>query len=149
MSQKPETLLWKRLKEKIPSNWYTVRIENRFGGGVPDVYACAESVPFWIELKTTKTNRVLVSSHQIAWHYANHRAGGVSFFLVSPLFSSNLYLFDGANGQLLLDHGLAANGSGTVVPCAWSGDDYSGLFDHMLESGRGRVGVSGSGTVHH
>jgi len=136
------------MKEKIPPNWYTVRIENRFGGGVPDVYVCAEGVSFWIELKSTITSRVLVSSHQIAWHYAHYRAGGVSFFLVSPLSSSHLYLFEGVNGQGLMDHGLSVNGSGTVVPCAWSGDDWSGLFDHMLESGRGRVGVSESGSIH-
>ena len=56
MTQKPETLFWNRLKEKIPLHWQVTRIENRYGGGIPDVYICAEGCSFWIELKVTKTN---------------------------------------------------------------------------------------------
>ena len=144
MTQKPETLLWNKLKEKIPSRWNTTRIESRFGGGIPDVHICAEGCPFWIELKTTKTNRIIISSHQVAWNFAYSQSGGVSFFLVHPLSSPNLYLFDGSRGRELLNHGLKSNGSGTVVPCLWSGDDWSGLIARILEIVQGRVGV-GSG----
>ena len=121
MTQKTETLLWKRLKEKIPPHWHTTRIENRYGGGVPDVYMCADSVPFWVELKITNSNRVNVSSHQVAWNYAHCRSGGVSFYLVSPLSSPNLYLFDGIHGRELVVHGLSRVGSGLAGDCLWSG----------------------------
>ena len=150
MTQKPETLLWNKLREKMPASWNTTRIENRFGGGIPDVHVCAEGLPFWIELKTTKTNRVNVSAHQVAWNFAYSQSGGVSFFLVEALSASNLYLFDGVHGRGLAEHGLKSGpgsgsvGSGTVVPCLWSGPAGSGLLVGMLEIVRGRVG-SGPG----
>ena len=99
----------------------------------------------------TKTNRVNISAGQVAWNYAYSQSGGVSFFLVHPLSSPNLYLFDGSQGRGLVEHGLRTGRSGsssvgtqTIVPCLWSGDDWSGLVVDMLEIARGRVGV-GSG----
>ena len=159
MTQKPETLLWNKLREKMPKSWNTTRIENRFGGGIPDVHVCAEGLPFWIELKTTKTNRVNVSAHQVAWNFAYSQSGGVSFFLVAALSGTNLYLFDGAHGRGLAEHGLKSGrsgsgsgrsgsgqvGPGTVVPCLWSGPVGSGLLVGMLDIVRGRVGSVGSG----
>ena len=118
---------------------------------MPDVHICGEGVPFWLELKVTKTNRVNISAGQVAWNYAYSQSGGVSFFLVHPLSSPNLYLFDGSQGRGLVEHGLRTGRSGsssvgtqTIVPCLWSGDDWSGLVVDMLEIARGRVGV-GSG----
>ena len=147
MAQKPETLLWNNLRAKMPKSWNTTRIENRFGGGIPDVHVCAEGLPFWIELKTTKTNRVNVSAHQVAWNFAYSQSGGVSFFLVAALSSTNLYLFDGVHGRGLAEHGLKSGsvgsgsvGSGTVVPCLWSGPVGSGLLVGMLDIVRGRLG---------
>jgi hypothetical protein len=148
----------------MPKSWHTTRIENRFGGGIPDVHVCAEGLPFWLELKTTKTNRVNVSAHQVAWNFAYSQSGGVSFFLVAALSSTNLYLFDGANGRGLAEHGLKTGrvgsgqvgsgsgqvgpgsgqvGPGTVVPCLWSGPVGSGLLVGMLDIVRGRVGAVG------
>ena len=135
----------------MPKSWNTTRIENRFGGGIPDVHVCAEGLPFWIELKTTKTNRVNVSAHQVAWNFAYSQSGGVSFFLVAALSASNLYLFDGVHGRGLAEHGLKSGsvgsgsvgsgsvGSGTVVPCLWSGPVGSGLLVGMLDIVRDRI----------
>ena len=160
--------MWNRLREKMPKSWNTTRIENRYGGGIPDVHVCAESLPFWIELKVTKTNRVNVSAHQVAWNFAYSQSGGVSFFLVEALSTSNLYLFDGVHGRGLAEHGLKSgrapvgsgsvgsgsgsvgsgsvgsvgSGSGTMVPCLWSGSVGSGLLVGMLDIVRGRVGVA-------
>ena len=136
--------MWNRLKENLPKHWNTTRIENRYGGGIPDVHICADGFAFWVELKITKTNGINISSHQVAWNYGYVRSGGVSFYLVSPLLSPHLYLFGGEYGRELKLHGLATTGSGTVVPCAWSGDTWSGLIGAMT-SGRDRVGLSGSG----
>jgi len=123
----------------MPPHWFKTRIENRVGEGVPDVFVCAEGVSFWIELKITKTNRINISSGQIAWNYAYSQSGGVSFFLVNLPLNKNLYLFEGKEGRGLKDNGLATTGSGTVVPCLWSGSDWSGLFGTMLNFSRGRV----------
>ena len=106
MSQQPESLFWKNLKKHLPNSWHVSRIENRFGGGIPDVYMCINGKSLWIELKVTKNYKVSVSSHQIAWHFAHSKANGVSFFLVKALSSSNLYLFDGIRGRGLAEHGL-------------------------------------------
>ena len=135
------------MKEKIPLHWQVTRIENRYGGGIPDVYICAEGCSFWIELKVTKTNRINISSGQIAWNYAYWRSGGVSFFLVHPLKGRNLYLFGGDKGRELATHGLAVRGSGSgaklTVDCLWSGSGLDELWSRALDLGRVWVG-SGS-----
>ena len=138
--------MWKSLRAKMPQHWHTTRIENRFGGGIPDVHVCAESLAFWIELKTTKTNRVNVSAHQVAWNFAYSQSGGVSFFLVSPLSSSNLYLFAGDQGRGLVEHGLRSGsvGSGTIVPCLWSGSVGSGAGAPPPGGGRPREPSGGA-----
>ena len=107
----------------MPKSWHTTRIENRYGGGVPDVHVCAEGIPFWIELKTTKTNRVNVSAHQVAWNFAYCQSGGVSFYLVKALSSSNLYLFDGVHGRGLMEHGLKS-GRVRVAAAVGQGPEY-------------------------
>jgi len=157
MTQKPETLLWNNLRANFPKSWHTTRIENRFGGGIPDVHICAEGLPFWLELKVTKTNRVNVSAHQVAWNFAYCKSGGVSFFLVKALEQSNLYLFDGSRGRELAEHGLKSgrvgdhgpesvgsgsvgSGPGTMVPCLWSGSDQLGLQEFLVGYTRRRIG---------
>ena len=114
------------------------------------MYICADSVPFWVELKITNSNRVNVSSHQVAWNYAHCKSGGVSFYLVSPLSSPNLYLFDGIHGRELVVHGLSRVGSGLAGDCLWSGSGRDDLVGVMAKIARGRVGAvdqvgSGSG----
>ena len=95
-----------------------------------------------MELKTTKTNAINISSHQIAWNYAYCKSGGVSFYLLHPLLSPHLYLFDGVHGRELAKSGLRGvdTGSGSGVKPLWSGDSESGLVVGMLEVARGRVG---------
>ena len=154
--------MWNNLRSNLPKSWNTTRIENRFGGGIPDVHVCAESLPFWIELKVTKTNRVNVSAHQVAWNFAYCQSGGVSFYLVKALERSNLYLFDGVHGRGLAEHGLKSgrvgdseSGSvgsgprvpcrwaGTIVPCLWRGADQVGLQEAMIGFARQRIGQPG------
>ena len=95
-----------------------------------------------MELKVTKANAINISSHQIAWNYAYCKSGGVSFYLVHPLSSPHLYLFDGVHGRELSKSGLRGVdlGSGSGVKPLWSGDTESGLVVGMLEVARGRVG---------
>jgi len=95
-----------------------------------------------VELKTTKTNAINISSHQIAWNYAYCKSGGVSFYLVHPLSSPHLYLFDGVHGRELVKSGLRGvdTGSGSGVKPLWSGDSESGVVVGMLEIARSRVG---------
>ena len=82
------------------------RIENRVGGGIPDVHLLWDGLPFWMELKTTKNNTIKISPQQIAWNYKYSVNGGLNFFLVKHLFWSDLFLFRGDQGSRLLDQGL-------------------------------------------
>ena len=181
----------------MPPSWNTTRIENRYGGGIPDVHVCAEGHPFWIELKTTKNNRINLSAHQVAWLFSYSQSGGVGFILVRHLEHRSMYLFDGAHGRGLAEHGFRAvdlvsgpngsgcgepntvradgsgpglngsgpsehcsgkpntvrlndsgsglndsgsglkisgSGSGIKVPCRWSGSDWQGLLDAMIQT---------------
>jgi hypothetical protein len=137
MSQQPESLFWKNLKKHLPNSWHVSRIENRFGGGIPDVYMCIDGKSLWIELKVTKNYKVSVSSHQIAWHFAHSKAKGESFFLVKTLSSSTLYLFDGVRGRGLAEHGLrvGVGDSGSSIRGSGSGFRDSGSSSTGQDSG--------------
>ena len=111
----PESNLWTQLKKNLPSKTIATRIENRTGGGLPDVHLLWNGLPFWIELKTTKNNRVKISPQQIAWNYSYSLNGGLNFFLVKCLSSKNLFLFRGNQGPSLLDLGLCDSASHCVL----------------------------------
>jgi hypothetical protein len=81
----PEANFWNTLKRHLPKNCYPTRIENRHGGGIPDIHFVWSGLVFWIELKTTKTNTVRLAPNQIAWNTAYSRSGGLSFILVKHL----------------------------------------------------------------
>ena len=61
---------------------------------MPDLYIVWESISFWIELKVIKSNKVNLSSQQIAWHTSHSHAGGLSFILAKHQGTGSLYLFD-------------------------------------------------------
>jgi hypothetical protein len=73
-----------------------MRIENRHGGGVPDVHALLNSLPFWLELKSQKSVRVSVSPHQVAWHTSYWARGGLSYFLLKVPSPPYFHLFQGS-----------------------------------------------------
>ena len=52
MSAKPESRLWKTLRDGLTDVHWT-RIESWASPGVPDVNGCAEFGEFWIELKVS------------------------------------------------------------------------------------------------
>ncbi len=71
------------MRASKPPNVLLTRIENRSGGGVPDVHGIVDGLPFWLELKVKSSARVNVRPHQIAWHTSFFAKRGLSFFLVS------------------------------------------------------------------
>ena len=101
-----ESNFWKTVKRNLPSDCHSTRIENRNGGGVPDVHIVWNGFAFWIELKVCKGNKVLLSPHQIAWNSAYCRKGGVSFILVKDPRDKHLYLFEGNRASELFDKGI-------------------------------------------
>ena len=108
MSKGPEANFWNTLRSNLPKTAFATRIENKHGGGVPDVHIVWDGLPFWCELKTSKSNAVKISPHQIAWHMAYFARGGLSFFLVKSLSSKDIYSFRGDQGPILLQEGISA-----------------------------------------
>ena len=69
MSKKPETLFSNQLIKNL-NNVFWTRIENKHGGGVPDLYGTYNNKSAFLELKIkTKQNKVLISPLQISWNY--------------------------------------------------------------------------------
>jgi hypothetical protein len=96
------------------------RIENKHGGGIPDVHLLMDGLPIWIELKVTNANAVKLSPHQVAWHTAYWARGGLSFILVKILGSRSLFLFRGSEALPLARGGVSeAQGSRFegLAPC--------------------------------
>ena len=77
---KPKRNLWKQDKRTYPRNRSQRGLKTNMVGGVPDVFASWDGLPFWIELKVTKANAVRVSPHQVAWHMASYYAREVKVF---------------------------------------------------------------------
>ena len=103
-----EANFWSTIRKNLPKKCFATRIENKHGGGVPDVHLVWEGLPFWLELKVTKSNSVAVSPHQVAWHMAYWARGGASFFLVKRASDRELLLFGGEKGVDLARGGCSA-----------------------------------------
>tara|TARA_R100001530_G_scaffold130114_1_gene100833 strand:+ start:3316 stop:3741 length:426 start_codon:yes stop_codon:yes gene_type:complete len=131
---RPEKKFWKEIKNKTPNvNW--TRIESWSSPGVPDLFGVFKDLKtnkgfqFWIELKCNKLQKVIISSKQIAWHYAHAKHGGVSFVFVkisNPGVSKTSYaIFPGSMIRELSTMGLELlnQGSGAMLPDAWTETD--------------------------
>ena len=129
MAQGPEARFWQSLRKKLPKKTHATRIENKHGGGVPDVHIAQDGFVYWVELKVAKSNKVLISPDQTAWHVAFNRCGGQSFILVKRSKDRCVFLFEGNSATEVRDSGLAA-------PCVWSGQDLAALFSFLKERGR-------------
>ena len=126
----PEANFWNTIRRNLPNNCHTTRIENRHGGGVPDVHVVWAGLVFWLELKTTKNNTVRISPQQVAWNTAYSRSGGLSFILVKHLSSGDLILFRGARALDIATSGLAAEAE-------FRGSGFGELWDRIRGSGSG------------
>ena len=103
----PESKLWKELKENL-KKFHLTRFENWAVPGVPDVHGCKDGIPFWIELKVTRSNKIKLSPHQIMWNYKYSLYGGRSFIMAEHLGQRLLHIFAGS-----LVHSIASIGSRT------------------------------------
>ena len=113
MSKGPEANFWNSIRSNLPKNCHATRIENKHGGGVPDVHLVWNGLSFWLELKVSKSNAIIIRPHQIAWHAAYWARGGSTFYLVKRSAERDILLFEGKSGPEVLEHGCRA-------PCALS-----------------------------
>ena len=99
----PERKLWHELKRNTPQIRWT-RIENTSLLGTPDLLGYKTSGKFFtVELKVTKSNKVLFSPHQIAFHITHPKN---SYILVKSLVQRDLKLFPGTQIQQLVACGF-------------------------------------------
>ena len=95
----PERKLYQKLRKSLPQiSW--IRLENNSLHGTPDLLGYNNSGHFFtVELKVTRSNKVRLSPHQIAFHKKHPRN---SFILVQHLGSGAVKLFPGS-GVLALE----------------------------------------------
>jgi len=95
------------LRANLPKKCFATRIENKHGGGVPDVHLVWDGLPCWIELKVSKGNGVKLSPHQVAWNTSYSARGGANFILVKRSVERDILLFEGDMGASLLNGGIS------------------------------------------
>ena len=93
---KPEKKLWHEIKTFSTENNCKLsftRVENSVSWGTPDLLGYAPSGNFFtLELKATKTNKVRLSPHQIAFHVKHPNN---SFIMVKALSLNLVKLYEG------------------------------------------------------
>ena len=130
MSKGTESNFWNLIRNNLPKKCHATRIENKHGGGIPDVHMVWEGLPFWIELKTTKNNTIKISPNQIAWNMAYSARGGLNFYLVKSLSLNKLFLFRGDQGASILDQGLCVS---ALFVCESASQMFASLRPLLLD----------------
>ena len=104
MSKKPETLFSNQLIKNLNQVFFT-RIENKHGGGVPDLYCTYNNKSAFLELKIkTKQNKVLISPLQISWNFKHFQQNPINYYLVNDPRRKVIELYDGDKGRDLLEY---------------------------------------------
>ena len=89
----PERKFYQKIKRAF-SDFSLIRLENNSLHGTPDLLVCnANGHFFTIELKVTKSNKVNLSPHQIAFHVKHPHN---TFIMVEALGSGTVKLFRGS-----------------------------------------------------
>ena len=89
----PERKFYQKIKRAF-SDFSLIRLENNSLHGTPDLLVCnANGHFFTIELKVTKSNKVNLSPHQIAFHVKHPHN---TFILVEALGPGTVKLFRGS-----------------------------------------------------
>jgi len=108
------------------------RVESKTSPGIPDLHGFFKDSDtgfghtFWVELKLTKTNKVLLSSKQIAWHHRYEKYGGTSFICVKALLRRALLIYVGKRATELGEKGLKL-APDLVMTETWSEDRFAQL----------------------
>ena len=101
MSKKPETLFSNQLIKNLNQVFFT-RIENKHGGGIPDLYCTYNNKSAFLELKIkTKQNKVLISPLQISWNFKHFQKNPINYYLVNDPRRKVIELYDGDKGRTL------------------------------------------------
>ena len=108
MTVKPESNFGREIMKNINAQW--TRIENRHGGGIPDLYGIRDGISIWLELKCINKNSINISPLQISWNYNHFQENGKNYYIVRDTRSKAIKLYDGDKGRELKEKGFR-------VPC--------------------------------
>ena len=99
----PEAKLYKKFKKATPTILWN-RIENLAVPGMPDALGYNKNhFYFTVEFKVTKSNKVRLSPHQIAYHVTHPKN---SFICIEALGSGTVKLYEGSVVRELAACGL-------------------------------------------
>ena len=104
MTAKIESNFGREIMKNIDAQW--TRIENRHGGGIPDLYGIKGGVSIWLELKCIKQNSINISPLQISWNYNHFQQNGKNYYIVRDTRSKVIKLYDGDKGRELKEQGF-------------------------------------------
>ena len=133
----PEKLFWQQVRKNLTAfSW--IRLESRVNHGIPDVLGTTEEgIYFTVELKVSKSNKVNLSPHQIAYHEERKKAP--AFILVKSLLKGStrkygVHLYAPEQARELAVHGLS------LLPlCLSSPVDWSKVQEQLLIAIRQRI----------
>jgi len=108
LTVKIESNFGREIMKNIDAQW--TRIENRHGGGIPDLYGIRDGVSVWLELKCINKNSINISPLQISWNYNHFQQNGKNYYIVRDTRSKVIKLYDGDKGRELKRDGFR-------VPC--------------------------------
>ena len=104
MTAKIESNFGLEIMKNIDAQW--TRIENRHGGGIPDLYGIRDGVSIWLELKCINKNSINISPLQISWNYNHFQENGKNYYIVRDTRSKVIKLYDGDKGRELKEQGF-------------------------------------------
>ena len=115
LTVKPESNFGLQIIKNLSHVQWT-RIENRHGGGIPDLYGIYGGQAIWLELKCIKQNSINISPLQISWNYNNFRHGGKNYYIVQDTRTKDLKLYSGDKGRELKEQGWNYGGHSLILP---------------------------------
>tara|TARA_R100001443_G_C3341988_1_gene174711 strand:- start:655 stop:1041 length:387 start_codon:yes stop_codon:yes gene_type:complete len=107
LTTKPETNFGREIMKNLSHVFWT-RIENRHGGGIPDLYGIKSwKKSAWLELKCIKQNSINLSPLQISWNYKHFRQGFNNYYIVRNTRSKVTKIYHGDKGRELAEKGFS------------------------------------------
>jgi len=131
LTVKPESNFGRQIMKNLPFAQWT-RIENRHGGGIPDLYGIYGGQAIWLELKCIKQNSIKLSPLQISWNYNNFRHGGKNYYIVQDTRSKVVKIYDGDKGRELAKYGFNYEESIAVMKRLKTIGDWREFQDHIF-----------------
>ena len=131
MTVKPESNFGREIMKNINAQW--TRIENRHGGGIPDLYGIKGGVSIWLELKCINKNSINISPLQISWNYNHFQENGKNYYIVRDARSKIIKLYDGNKGRELKEKGFRVPCTAKLEPpYDWQGLGEQLFCDHSI-----------------